>query len=378
MGTTEALAALDPVRAHSSGAAQAGSASEPSSGMQLPSRARLLLFVLLLPATVAGTNQFILEFASPSFLRARLYPWMALSTAVLSWTIGRYLSPAWLQWLVFAWCLSLLDLLTIAACLGGGPIQYHFAFVLVATQISLLAVWAIFGLVRWQWSLPGLLIATPALVHFSGSFDPYWSNRSWNALMVLTAVVTLLLCGAVRASGFKLQKPASATSASTENAEMGSLQFGLKHLLVWATAMVPMLLLVRGVDFLILQSLGSRGAFPLAFLGASVATINLTVLWAVLGRGAWIIRLLALFVIPFVPAFGSIALMNYVESSYRLQSPRNFSYDSLMYGIYRARDTWRAWLWLDAAFLAAVLLFFRASGYRLVRGIQGGHEVRRA
>jgi len=33
------------------------------------------------------------------------------------------------------------------------------------------------------------------------------------------------------------------------------------------------------------------------------------------------------------------------------------------------KDLWTAWLWLDAALLAALLLFLRASGYRLIRKI---------
>jgi hypothetical protein len=30
-------------------------------------------------------------------------------------------------------------------------------------------------------------------------------------------------------------------------------------------------------------------------------------------------------------------------------------------------DLWLAWLWFDAALLAALLLFLRANGYRLIR-----------
>jgi hypothetical protein len=84
------------------------------------SRLRLLVCAIVIPAAVAGTNQAVFELATNNpGLRDWLYPWMAFTTAVLSWCVGRYLSPAWLRWMVFAWSLALLDLLTIAVCLSG-------------------------------------------------------------------------------------------------------------------------------------------------------------------------------------------------------------------------------------------------------------------
>jgi hypothetical protein len=102
-------------------------------------------------------------------------------------------------------------------------------------------------------------------------------------------------------------------------------------------------------------------------LAFTIATTNLIAIWSVLGRGLWIMRLFALLVIPFVLGDGTIQVMDYLESAYRYNPPPNPWYDSLVYGIYRTRDTWRTWLWLDAALLAALFLFLRASGYQLVR-----------
>src|SRR3954468_6078538 len=83
----------------------------------LPSWRWLFVFAVLVPAAVAGSNQFMFERVRTSpRLRFWWYPCMAVSPASLSWLVGRYLWPAWLRWLVFLWCLALLDLLTIAAC----------------------------------------------------------------------------------------------------------------------------------------------------------------------------------------------------------------------------------------------------------------------
>ena len=43
----------------------------------LPSRGRLLLFVVLLPAIVAGSNQALLKLAQQGHLQPWLYPWLA-------------------------------------------------------------------------------------------------------------------------------------------------------------------------------------------------------------------------------------------------------------------------------------------------------------
>ena len=85
----------------------------------IQSPGRFVLCAIVLPIFVAASNQLLIAYGDFLFLRVWLFPWMALSTAALGWMVGRYLSPAWLRWLVFGWSLALLNLLTIAACLGG-------------------------------------------------------------------------------------------------------------------------------------------------------------------------------------------------------------------------------------------------------------------
>src|SRR5262245_28376044 len=109
------------------------------------------LFAVLLPAFVALSTQWgLVVIHSPRFSSGWLYPWMTLATAMLSWCVGRYLDPPWLRWLVFVWCLVLLDLVTIAACLGGS-VPDQLGYVLVSAQITFVTVWAILGPWGWQW-----------------------------------------------------------------------------------------------------------------------------------------------------------------------------------------------------------------------------------
>jgi hypothetical protein len=349
---------------------------EATATMQsLPSRGQLFVFAVLLPAFVAGTNQLLFEIV-PTFpgVRIALYPWMALSTAVLGWCVGRYLSPAWLRWLVFGWCLVLLDFLTIAACMSG-RVENHFGYALVSAQIGLIVLWAILAQVHWQSRLPTVLVAAAAVTVFSGSFEDQWNARNWNLLMIVTAIVISLICTTLRWRGFALRRTDHEMLDPGQRASLGTHQFGLRHMLIWATVLGPILLVARGLDFVLLKRLGAPDLFPFVLLALGVATVNLLAIWTVLGDGRFALRVAALLAIPLLLAFGIGRYLEYVESTYRrISTPgqrymtwTNNWYDSLINGIVDAREALLSWFWLDAALLAALLLFFRASRYHLMQ-----------
>jgi hypothetical protein len=236
---------------------------------------------------VAGSNQLLFEAVKHVHeLRAWQYPWSALSTAILSWCIGRYLSPAWLRWLVFAWVVVLLDCLTFAACIGG-PLERHVGYVLIAAQISLIVLWAVLADVDWQWRLPIVLVTAAVVIAYSDAF--HWSRRwgatNWDFLMLFTAVVMLLLCALIRFSGFTLGKHALGLDTVGDPVRLERHQFGIKHMMIWATALVPILLVARGFDFFVLSRLGGPDLFPLLVVALVIASVNLIAIWSVLGRG---------------------------------------------------------------------------------------------
>ncbi len=332
----------------------------------LPSRRCLLLFAVLLPAVVALSSQAILILASPIHLQFWFYPWLVLCTAVLSWCAGRYLWPIWLSWLIFAWCCALLDILTIAACLGS-TVDIQYAFVLVSAQISLVVLWAILETSSWQWRLPGVLAVAAAVWGFARIFirTPYgWYSCGWFVLWVLTAIVVVILCASLRLLGFSLCKAENSSTNSGRPNSLRSYQFGVKHMLFWATAMVPMLLIGRGIDIVVLKSLGEPGTFQAVLLAIVVATINLTAIWAALSSGALILRLTVLLCVAFSLSIGVSQYARYMHSVL-MNNPRR--YDNVMHYLFSTDVSWTSWLCLDAALLAALLLFLRANGYRLER-----------
>ncbi|HEX2475901.1 MAG TPA: hypothetical protein VHK01_14215 [Lacipirellulaceae bacterium] len=328
----------------------------------LPSPRRLLIFAVLIPAVVAASNQLFFQLAAyQSPRRWWLYPWMVFTTAVLSWCAGRYLQPAWLRWLVFGWCLVLLDLLTTAACLSG-PVPTDFAFVLISSQVSLLVIWSILADVGWQWRLPGLAAFSAVLVAFSGAFVSNVSSQSWGILMILTTIIVAVVCCGLRLRGFTLRPLDTGYIESDKRST--SHQFGTRHMLIWAAAMAPLLVVARGMEFLIFSDLNASTAFHSVLLALGIATLNLVAIWAVLGSGPWPVRLAALIAFPLALA---LVVERYTVS---LRPGIGQSWEAFWFMLHNMEGNWDRWLWLNAALLAALLLFVRASGYRLLRAVQ--------
>jgi hypothetical protein len=344
----------------------------------LPSFSQLLLFGLVIPAIAALSNQWLLEhLAHSSRLSYVLYPWMALSAAAVSWSAGRYLYPAFLRCAVFVWCLVLLDLLTFMASLGNTH-DSQFGYMLVSAQINLLILWTILGSGGWQWRLPMMLAITPLVMILAGSigstwwlaggysFGGEWFSQSWQRVVLLAAIVAAFVCAGLRWLGFAL-RPYRATLPEPDPQTLRISQFGVKHMLVWATAIVPLLLIARSLDFLFIAKLKQDEFFPITLLSVSLATISLVAIWVVLGAGTWYVRVPFLLLAPLLTTAALEGYSHFVRSQFGPYS----SYKRPMADLYiEMNGSWFAWIWQGTALLAALLLFLRASGYRLVRSIQ--------
>ncbi|HEX4416097.1 MAG TPA: hypothetical protein VH107_20870 [Lacipirellulaceae bacterium] len=342
----------------------------------LPSFSRIVLFGLIVPAAAAFSNQWLFEHSnasswplSPYGMRSwphlLVYPWMALSAAAISWCAGRYLYPALLRCTVFVWCLVLLDLLTFLAAMARS--DSHFGYMLVSAEINLVILWTILGPGGWQWRLPTMLAVTPLVIIFGTSIgSTWWYSQSWQLVVLLAALMATIVCAALRWLGFKLQ-PAR-LNQNIDSQRLGISQFGVKHMLFWSAAIVPLLLIARSLDFLFITRIRQNELFPLALISVSLATVNLIAVWIVLGAGSWLLRVALLIVAPLLITAGLEVYSSFIVSQFGPYS----SYRRPMRDLYiEMSGNWFAWIWQGTALLAALLLFLRASGYRFVRSAQG-------
>jgi hypothetical protein len=332
------------------------------------SRAQIVAFAILMPATVAATNHLLLEaHRTNPRLSPWLYPWLVCSTAALSWSAGRYLRPPLIGWIVFGWTLVLLDLITIAACLSGAVAQQQ-GYVLVSSEITLLVVWAILAAVPWQWRLPAVLVALAAVILSSGSFMRDWHVTNWHVLMIITSAVLTTVCIALRLLGFRIRAETSPTDRDFPLRASPS-QFSTMHILAWGTAIVPLLLIARGINLLPLKSLAHGTSISAALLAASLATIDLFVIGAVLGRGERVWILVPLVCITPLLAYGFDTYSEFCFVNYRARGWVRSTPPFEMFFI-AMRNHWSVWFYLDTAILAALLLFLRGQGYQLERNSQ--------
>lgn len=286
--------------------------------------------------------------------------WRVVSIAGLCFCSGAYLRPPWLSWIVFGWSLILLDLLAIASGLTGQ--SRDFAYALISAEAGLLILWAIMGPVGWQWRLPSAGAAAAAVIIFSQCFGDDRTARSWNLLMIANTVAVVLACGGLRMAKFSLQLTDESRTVDRKRNILRADQFGIKHMLFWATALVPLLLVLPSTDFHALTGINSQTAFPVAVVGVSITAVNLLAIWAPLGRGVLPVRLLVVLFVPF--AIGA-ALSFYSESL----RPPGFVWPNvpILDTILGMKDRWGFWLFFNATLVAALLLFVRAQGYRLIR-----------
>jgi hypothetical protein len=168
-----------------------------------------------------------------------------------------------------------------------------------------------------------------------------------------------LLCGGLRLLGFVLRAAPSDDRSQPVPSKLRTYQFSMKHMLIWFSVTGPLLLFVRSLDY------SGRGFFPAALLAATVATVNLIAIWAVLGAGHWIVRIASVLGVPFLIALGMTYYSAYLKST--ATPPWYDDSYAIAWVIVEMHDHWFAWLWFDAALLAALLLFLRACGFRLMR-----------
>jgi hypothetical protein len=286
------------------------------------------------------------------------------------------LYPAFVRCIVFIWCLLLLDILTFMASLGSTR-DSHFAYMLVSAQINLLILWTILGAGGWQWRLPTMLSVLPLVLLLGTSIgSTWWLNgrfwhgggwleQSWQLVVLLAAIMAAIVCLTLRWFGFRLQPDLA--NQKDDSQALGIGQFGVKHMLVWSAAIVPLLLIARSLDFLFITNIRQNELFPLAMLAVSLATVSLIAIWVVLGAGSWWLRVSLLFLAPLLI---TASLEVYSSFAVRQFGPYS-SYRRPLSDLYiEMTGNWFAWIWQATALLTALLLFLRTSGYQFVQALR--------
>jgi len=212
-------------------------------------------------------------------------------------------------------------------------------------QVGLMTIWAAYS---GKWA-PWLTVGLFGTIVFWASVYPLCIKASEDAstqitvLLVLDAMWIFAGIGVTTLAGVKIRLVNCKTCPQGNDGRRRPFQFSLGYLISWVTAVALILGLVpTALRYdLVLPALRAEWA-PLVTVSAGGAAISLAALWAALGRGRPIKRLILL----------GPPIVLFVGLGYLLDAPL----DSLLI-IALLQNAW----------LLATLAVVRVAGYRLVR-----------
>jgi hypothetical protein len=193
-------------------------------------------------------------------------------------------------------------------------------------------------------------------------------------LLVLQILTLAALCGLLRLRGFQLARLRAAQATILgEGVERRVLQFNIKHVLIWTTALAAMLGVARALDLLnweAAQQLARGGIAWKAIVAATSAIVIIVALWVALGRGHWLVRYSVGLAFALLAGSGLALWSNYrftvIDSRIgmgRVWNPVEWELRDL----YAIGWWWMGWLFLSSGLLAATLIILRVLDYRLVK-----------
>jgi hypothetical protein len=310
--------------------------SPPSSPVRL-SLGRVVLVGLILPVFLTFVDCWLLarEYQSHGDVAAaQAMAAYVLQVGLLGVLCGRLIEIPWLRWVIFGWCLLVTDLNAWSSLFP------YIAEGLFTAQIGLVTIWVVLGTARWTIRLPvALLLIVPVLATIAQS------------------AALCLLCLVLRSQRFHLAFVApdydlQVALRGDKPRASRPIQFGVGDVLLWTTALAPLLAVAR---FLPGRTLTE---------GVLHAIVLVAALWAALGEGpAWLRWPLLGFVALLAGVI--LASVDWYQFAW-IPRPAFWSWQHWNY-------LWR-WQWdtvlsffLPGGMLAATILIYRVLGFRLCR-----------
>lgn len=329
-----------------------------------------------MPVGLALANQAVLAAVCganwPETVTGLLFPFYAVQVGCVSWSVGRYVTPWPLRWIIWLWIMALIDLqlAVLTTSIFNAPI-YCLAAGILAGQLGAFVVWGILGSGEIVWRIPSLGVILLAawnvyelLVRIAGQ-DVSWLQLNWSNLLNVQVVTLSALCCVLRLYGYSLRITGDETAKdASQPGGREPVQFGIRHVVIWTTALAVLLGIAKAGDLLTARFLQRGYAVGLGLVAtAAIATAMLLLvsIWASLGRGRAATRILVLVLSSLVVGAPFAWYAVYVGKPQMAMNP-----DYRFVHWYGAGYWWLGWMFLTATLLAAALLIFRTLGYRLV------------
>ena len=340
----------------------------------------IFLCAVVAPLLVWSVDFVVLSLDTASMgaqARGAVYFFFVVQVSVLGWLCGKFIPWEVIRWSVYLWLLVLINMVVVISKnsgVAGWPFDVTdgLAYGFVSGELGMLVVYSVLGPWKWYWRIPLLLVGVWLLTQYITWLDPTgvprWSRQSgWGSVLFFQGLSAFLICLALRIPGFRISLVSGESTAQSPgdarpNEQDGVRtppQFSIFHLLVWTTALAPLFAVVRVVDWSSLSSL-SAILQPLE-LGVCLAFISLVAIWCGLGRENLFVRIAGSLVLVSVvgSGIGKVAGAGWLDSMWINRWLSNSGTVQMQF--------WLTWSILASSFLAAMLMFFRATGCRLIR-----------
>ncbi len=343
----------------------------------------LLLFAVVVPSALTALNWILLEARKSQPISTTntmlLFALFIAEVGCLGWAAGAFIRNSLISWLVFLWCIILIDVQVLLATMdsqsgpwAGGARQgtVCLLYALLAAEIGL----GITGVTLAKMNvLLRLLLATLLTVVLAAVFRELnatftFDSRGWNLALFCQSVANLVICCWLWMAGFRIQPrlalPAENTSFSAQlnkqsndlnqvadvepSEEYESAQFSILHLFIWTTTLALLIAIARAIDW---SFVSSTSWLAQVIIGCCFAMISITAVWGSLGKGMLTQRLL---ILPTMVVLVG-CLLAWLPNSWNRLAWRQDT------------EFWISWTGLEMFSLTAVLMVFRARGYRLIR-----------
>jgi hypothetical protein len=289
--------------------------------------------------------------------------WLVAKSALLAWCSGRAFGATFYGWTLLGWGVALIDVHTYGASndLFRSDDVAGLAYTIISAQAGFLVLWSILATTAAAWRIAAGMVATAGIIFHATSLDSGWALEPLTVVQTLAAGVSAILCVSLRLTGFRLQQIAVATSLHGAQ-QRDVFQFGVKHMLIWTTALPPLLLVMKGIDWVVYRRLGVLDIFPAGLLSGCTALVTLATIWLILGKGNVILRI----------AFAAFAILvagltMYAQSSSYLLAYGPWPNQPMIRMVIALGSLWGVWFALVSGLLAGMLLFLQAAGYKLTR-----------
>ena len=353
---------------------------------------KVLLVVIGLPVVVCIANYAILltglmghrerPFAATRYHNIEnlllCYAIFISEVALVSWCIGRYLNSNVLRVIVFLWCMFFVNLMFVLVHYSANS-RVSAAYGFASAQLGLLIAWAVLGRTPIGTRVFATLLGVVAVSLYMTALSlGDWRRSSWGTVLACQAIVTLLLCGALRWRRFQLryvESPSGKRFAENETPNddvRERVQFSIFHLLIWTSALAPIFAVARLVDWTdiaIFENIAEYAMYAVPF-----SLTSLVAIWAGLGgsvtsskeRGRF--RVFAgVLVRSMVTLLFTVLAGSLIAYATKQQWVNGYLLRMYFWNKYEEYMFWIPWCVLAGFFYMAILLVFRSTGQRLVR-----------